>query len=358
MAEGTILLIGRLLLAGTFGVAAAGKLADLRGSRTALAEFGVPVRAARTLGVLLPLAEAAIAVALLVSQVAWWGALGALALLVCFVVGIGLSLLRGRRPECHCFGQLTASRAGPWTLGRNVALAAAAITLLALGAPGENLGPGPLDGLSSTEGALLAGALTVAIVLAVQGWLILHVLRQNGRLLLRIEALEAGAEPSAHAAAGLPIGSAVPQVDLALLDGGDPVPLRSLLGDQKPLLVLFTDPNCGPCADLHPEVERWHEDLAERFTILFVSRGEREANLRMARHLGIREGAVAVQSDWEVARAFGVAGTPSALFLLPSGVVGSPVAGGDEAIRALVETAVKPRPPQTILRGVSGGRAG
>jgi uncharacterized membrane protein YphA (DoxX/SURF4 family) len=61
----TALLIARLVLAGVFAVAGVAKLADLPGSRRAVAAFGVPRHLADPLGLLLPLAELAVAALLL-----------------------------------------------------------------------------------------------------------------------------------------------------------------------------------------------------------------------------------------------------------------------------------------------------
>src|SRR2546421_6349865 len=99
------LLIARLLLAAVFLVAGLAKLADLAGSQQALRDFGVPAKLSTPFGVLLPLAELAVAVALVPTVSVWWGSLGALALLLIFVVGIAFNLARGRTPDCHCFGQ-------------------------------------------------------------------------------------------------------------------------------------------------------------------------------------------------------------------------------------------------------------
>jgi len=115
-----------LLLASVFLVAGVAKLADREGSRRALADFGVPAPLATPLGVLLPLAELAVAAVLIPPATAWWGAVGALVLLLLFVVGISASLVRGRKPECHCFGQLHSEPAGWKTLARNGVLAAVA----------------------------------------------------------------------------------------------------------------------------------------------------------------------------------------------------------------------------------------
>src|SRR3712207_3335387 len=120
------LLAARLLLAAVFVVAGIAKLADREGSRRAIVDFGVPSALAAPLGLLLPLGELVVAAALLPASTSWWGALGALALLSLFVAGISINLARGRKPDCHCFGQLHSAPAGWKTLARNAVLAAVA----------------------------------------------------------------------------------------------------------------------------------------------------------------------------------------------------------------------------------------
>src|SRR4051812_5742833 len=88
------LLSARLLLAALFVVAGLAKLTDAAGSRQALIGFGVPGSLATPLGRLLPLAELAVAVALLPATSAWWGAVGALLLLLLFVAAIAFTLAR------------------------------------------------------------------------------------------------------------------------------------------------------------------------------------------------------------------------------------------------------------------------
>jgi uncharacterized membrane protein YphA (DoxX/SURF4 family) len=120
----TALLITRFLLALVFVVAGVAKLADRKGSRQAITDFGLPTALATPVGILLPLAELAVAAILIPTSTAWWGAVGALALLLLFVTGIAANLARGKKPECHCFGQLHSAPAGWKTLLRNGALAA------------------------------------------------------------------------------------------------------------------------------------------------------------------------------------------------------------------------------------------
>src|SRR5260221_10680956 len=95
---GLILLGARVLLAVVFAVAGLAKLADVPGSRKALGDFGAPAPLAAPLGLALPLAELAVALALLPAASAWRGALGALGLLGLFCGGVGWDLAPGRPP--------------------------------------------------------------------------------------------------------------------------------------------------------------------------------------------------------------------------------------------------------------------
>ena len=96
------LVAARLLLAAVFAVAGLAKLTDRAGSRQTLADFGVPVALAGLFGLALPLAELAVAVALLPVETAWWGAVAAFGLILLFIGGIGANLARGRAPTCRC----------------------------------------------------------------------------------------------------------------------------------------------------------------------------------------------------------------------------------------------------------------
>src|SRR5215208_6830515 len=213
------LLGARLVLAGVFAGAGFAKLADRTGSRQAMVDFGLPAALANPLTILLPLAELAVALALIPASTALWGAVGALALLLIFIAGISLNLAGGRKPECHCFGQLHSAPAGWKTLARNGALAAVAGFVVWQG--WEGAGPSAVSWLGTLSATQLAGLVAGLVVLGLlvgQWWFLVHLLRQNGRLLVRVEALEAGliagagAYPSQNGAptqpqGGLPVGS-------------------------------------------------------------------------------------------------------------------------------------------------------
>jgi methylamine dehydrogenase accessory protein MauD len=345
---GTALLVARLLLAGIFLVAGVAKLADRTGSRQAAIDFGLPKSLAAPLGIVLPIAELTVAAALIPTTTAWWGALGALALLFLFIVGIGVNLARGHKPDCHCFGQLHSSPAGWSTLARNGILAAVAGFILWGGR--EGAGPSAVSWLGTlSTGQLLSliGGLLVLGLLVVAGWFLIHLLRQNGRLLVRVEALEArlntdGAPPEAEAPqtepeAGLPVGAEAPAFRLQGFYG-ETLTLEALRAPGRPVLLIFTDPNCGPCTSLLPEIGRWQHEYAEKLTISLVSRGTPEENRTKSAEHGVIS--VLLQEDWEVSEAYQVPGTPSAVLVQPDGTIGSPVAAGPEAIQSLVTRTV------------------
>jgi peroxiredoxin len=300
------------------------------------------------------------------ASTAWWGALGALVLLSLFVVGISVNLARGRKPECHCFGQLHSAPVGWRTLARNGVLAAVAGFVLWEGYGG---GAGPsavawLGVLSTAQLLGLLGGVLVLALLAGQWWLLVHLLRQNGRLLVRLEAVEASlatggsvapaenGAPVHQEAEGLPVGSAAPEFGLSGLHG-ETLTFDALRSSGKPVMMLFTDPNCGPCNAMLPEVGRWQEEHAQKLTLSLISRGEVEKNKTKASEHGLTN--VLLQEDWEVSASYEVRGTPSAVLIDTDGKIASPVAGGAEGIRGLLSYAVgeraqlpmQPHQPQT-----------
>ena len=358
-----VLLVARLLLALVFAVAGVAKLVDRTGSRQAIIDFGLPRALASPLGILLPLCELAVAATLITPPTAWWGAIGALVLLLVFVVGIGANLARGHKPDCHCFGQLHSAPAGPKTLARNAALAAVAALVVWQGWQG-NVGPSALSWvgrLGVAQLAALVGGLVVLGLLVGQWWLLVHLIRQNGRLLVRVEALEAShgvngaAVPSGNGtqqASGLPVGSEAPRFSLEGLHG-ETLTLESLRSSGNPVMLLFTDPGCGPCMAMLPEIGRWQQEHPDRLAISLISRGEVEENRPKAQEHGLTN--VLLQEDWEVSGAYRVAGTPSAGLLTPEGTIATAVVGGAESIRTLVARATDGRTELPIHQSTAQG---
>ena len=131
------------------------------------------------------------------------------------------SLARGSTPSCRCFGQLSAAPIGTETLVRNFILLALAGLLVWQGwwRPIPPLF-GWFEGLSAAQQIVVVGVCGLVVVLAVMAALAVQLLAQQGRLLLRIEALEQQLamrdDPllGHMEIPGLPIGSDAPRFDL------------------------------------------------------------------------------------------------------------------------------------------------
>src|SRR5712691_10242068 len=100
------------------------------------------------------------------------------------------------------------------------------------------------------------------------------MLRQNGRLLLRIEALENRAgSPVEAPPPGLPVGRAAPAFSLADLQG-KMVTFDALRQQRKPVLLLFTEPGCAACDAALLDVSQWQREYEDRLLIVSISRGQ------------------------------------------------------------------------------------
>jgi len=335
-----ILLSARLLLAAVFLVAGFAKLADRDGAREATRAFGAPDAVASAASTALIIAELLAGVLLIPSATARAGAAIAAALLLTFCAGITRSMLRGEAPDCHCFGQLHSAPAGPKTLARNIVLTGVAAFVIA-GGPGTSA-TAWLAELSSTGLLALIGGAVLVAILAAAGVFALSMLRRHGELLLRIDALE-----DALTEHGIVVPDAAPVVPDAGLPVGEPAPafelpdlrhrrvgLRDLIAHERPALLVFTDPGCGPCTELLPRIATWQREHAAGLRIALISRGERNANLAHAREHDLAD--VLLQNDREISERYEVSGTPSAVLVNADGSIGSPVYAGADAINVLV----------------------
>ena len=119
---------------------------------------------------------------------------------------------------------------------------------------------------------------------------------------------------------------------------GRSVSLEQLRSGEKPVMLLFTHPGCGPCGALLPQAAAWERDAAASFQLVLVSEGTREENLAKTKEHGLHN--VLLQREREVSNRYDALATPSAVLVRPDGTIGSPVATGAEAIRTLVANTI------------------
>ena len=181
------------------------------------------------------------------------------------------------------------------------------------------------------------------------GWQLLH---QNGRILLQLEALEQplaewelASEPSgngrSHSLArsrlnrdGLKVGTPAPPFRLPRVDGGE-LTLEEFR--ERPVLLVFSDPECGPCDRLAPRLEEFHRENPE-LALVMISRGEPKANRAKIKEHGLTF-PVVLQKQWEISLVYGMFATPLAYLIDERGVIVNDVAVGAEPILALLSIA-------------------
>ena len=325
----SLLLALSLLLAGVFATAGVAKLLDLAGSRRALEDFGVPPRLARPGGLLLPLAEIAIAVALVFPASARWGALAAAVLLAVFALAIGNAMAHGRAPDCHCFGKVHSEPAGRSTLTRNAALIAAAVAVAALG-------PAPaIDTWVSERSTLELVALAVALAAAAVA---AHQLRAWGRRRRHKAAVLRGLEAK-YGPSGRPIGSPAPEFKLRQLGGGERS-LEELRARGLPVVLVFVHPECASCRVLLRRLAEWHDRIGRDVTVAVLSHGGVEENLPLKEEYGFND--LLVEEPAETYHAYELRqGTPSAVVVDPDGTIASVGAAGDLAVEELIRITLR-----------------
>jgi peroxiredoxin len=211
-------------------------------------------------------------------------------------------------------------------------------------------------------------ALAVAwAVGAVVAWLSWQLLRQNGRILLRLDDMEArlhelefgepDSQPNSAATMpdranrfanrslvrskinrdGVKAGTSAPSFRLPRLDG-DELSLEELRG--KRVLLVFCDPRCGPCNALAPELEKFHRESAD-ISVVMISRGEPRENRAKVKEHGLTF-PVLLQQRWEISRLYAMFATPMGYIIDEQGIIANDVAVGVGPILALMAEAKKP----------------
>jgi peroxiredoxin len=186
--------------------------------------------------------------------------------------------------------------------------------------------------------ALVVGGLCG--VAALGGWLAYQLLVQNGRLLLRVETLERRfdeldeAELSQESAQGLPTGTVVQDFDLPTL-AGERMRLSAWRGRR--VLLVFFSPECGFCRQMVPDLARLSREPSDgRPVPLILTTGSFEDNRQLLETAGVRC-PILVQEDREVARLYGVDGTPMAYLIDQQGRIDGRLASGAEEVLAMAE---------------------
>jgi uncharacterized membrane protein YphA (DoxX/SURF4 family) len=325
----------RLILAVVFGVAAIGKLRDVRGFTTTLTGFGVPGALRRLLGVAVPGAELVATVLLLVPATVTLGALVAAALLAIFSAATASALSRGAHLDCACFGAASTEPIGAHTLIRNAVLAGMTIAVLVASRTNHS---------ASAENALGAGVGVLAALLVAAAWNAGRLRAENRTLTMRIASLDAQLRAQAAAAAaqpsgdagGLAVGTPAPPFELPMLEG-DRASLTSLVAAGRPVALIFVSAHCPVCHELWPDIERWQTQPSALTVAVVGSGSDQTLELKL---MGHSVTTVLLEGDTRLADAYALTLKPSAVIVGVDGRIASRSVAGVGAVRALVGDAL------------------
>ena len=298
------LVFARLALSAVFAFAALGKLFDLNGSQRAVERFGVSGRISRPVGLLLPVVELVLALALVPAQTARAAAVTSCGLLLVFCAAIARSVVHRESHDCHCFGRLRSAPVGVTTLVRTGTLTALAVVIAWR----------PISQPGMTELTAVAAALVAA-----QAWLWLELLRRYGRALRRIDELETAQERETPT-----LGSHAPPFVLPDLDGRL-VSLESLIEASGETILLFTSSGCPAC-ELALEAAG-HSDAA---VVAISPRGITTP---------IEAETVALDRHGKVAHLYGVSAVPTAFLVDSQGLIKQGPAVGSDHVVELIHAA-------------------
>lgn len=187
--------------------------------------------------------------------------------------------------------------------------------------------------------------LTLQVLTLLSVWVLAyHVLKQRGRMLLRLDNLEAisrlGSDNKIAQAVprGLAVGTVI-SISAPLFDvDGRTVSLRDFQG--KYVLLICWSPSCGYCSRIAPELALLQRELDERqVKLVFISYGTPEANRQFAEQYGLNAPVLLIGDGSDAPECFKTLGTPSAYLLDEEGKVASPLAVGADQVPTLARTA-------------------
>src|SRR5262249_7875842 len=117
-------------------------------------------------------------------------------------------------------------------------------------------------------------------------------------------------------------------------DGGE-LSLAELRGRR--VLLVFSDPTCGPCNALAPQLERLHREQSE-IAVVMISRRDPVANRAKIKEHRLTF-PVLLQQRWQISHRYAMFATPIAYLVDESGLIAFDVAVGSNSILALLPPA-------------------
>jgi peroxiredoxin len=131
---------------------------------------------------------------------------------------------------------------------------------------------------------------------------------------------------------GLKAGTSAPNFRLPRVDGRGELSLDELRGRR--VVLVFSSPHCGPCNTLAPQLEGFHREHPE-LEVVMVSRGEPGENRAKVKEHQLTF-PVLLQQQWEISRQYAMFATPVAYLIDETGRIAADVAAGVDSILGLM----------------------
>lgn len=327
------LVAATLFLAALFLVAGAAKIFAMDRWRSSLQEFASPLLWRPSFYWLVPITELWIGTTLLVPKwTTFASAMAALALAV-FTAVLLPSVLRGKAPECFCFGLASAARVGWWTIIRNCAFAILALCVHFTSSTGISAS---LWKVSDSESTASTALFFLIVSVGVISGLTMLAIVVRGIGFHRVGRRTAGVTRSMQAdrvavdsgSVGLPIGTYVPELKtLACSDGiGD---LESFARQKGEVMVIFTSPNCRVCSALLTELAQMTSSRRRCMAVVSIGTGSR------SQYGNVKGVDVICEGTRDVMRALNLSAVPSGMVFSADSCVASRAALGPDEVRSL-----------------------
>ncbi len=130
---------------------------------------------------------------------------------------------------------------------------------------------------------------------------------------------------------GLKPGTAAPEFRLPRIDGGE-LALSELR--ERLVLLVFSSPRCAPCNALAPKLEKFHRKFPH-VALVMISQGEPEENRAKAKEHGLTF-PIALQKQWEVSREYAFFATPLGYLIDEGGMIAAEAALGVDGLANLL----------------------
>jgi hypothetical protein len=324
-----VTLIPAIILAAVWLFSAWGKYGSTSETTTAIVQLaGISESWARRAAIVLPISEGLLAVGLVFPPTRETAAWASASLLTVFSVLVIRALLRGLHPTCNCFGALSHAKVGSGTVARNVVLLLIALFIASWG---------PF--LQSFRLQLVPHGIAVLLVLmvlvlagtAAMTWLVTNLIRQNGRLVMRVEALEAerhrNARDQEH---GIDLSAKI-----RIIPSERDTRLVDLLPLTQSAVLIFLSEDCAPCRNIiNVKLNTWIQIYgpATRLLVL-IEKGMHGAAIAPG-----TTGLEAYFLEPGGLGAIGVPGTPCCVIMGSDGNITSGPHLGSEKIEAALES--------------------